>query len=105
MDKACGILTVSVTFQPPNGADRLVRMPLLQETTVRFSGHETFTLRYGWLTKAVARVRSDRRVFTREDAMVAFGVGKNMVRSIRHWSMASGVNGTEIFVSRYGELI
>ncbi|KKK52150.1 hypothetical protein LCGC14_3107780, partial [marine sediment metagenome] len=46
-------------------------------------------MRYGWLTKAVARVKSDPQIFAREDAMVAFGVGKNMVRSIRHWGMAS----------------
>src|SRR5262249_53839098 len=29
--------------------------------------------------------------FLREDAIVALGVGKNMVRSIRHWALASGV--------------
>ena len=29
--------------------------------------------------------------FKREDAMVEFGVGKNMVRSIRLWGLATGV--------------
>ena len=62
-----------------------------QEVTTKFSGHETFTLRYGWLTKAVAGVKSDPGIFARDNAMVAFGVGKNMVRSIRHWCMAFGI--------------
>lgn len=56
-----------------------------------FAGHETFPLRYTWLPKSVAHVAADPRVFLREDAMVALGVGKNMVRAIRHWGLASGV--------------
>jgi hypothetical protein len=66
-------------------------MIALQDFTARFSGHETFTLRYGWLTKAVAAVRADPGVFSRDDAMVTLGVGKNMVRSIRHWSTSLGI--------------
>ena len=53
-----------------------------------FSGHETFVLRYGWLKKAYDAVVSDPEVFQREDALVTLGVGKNMVRSIRHWALA-----------------
>jgi len=53
-----------------------------------FSGHETFVLRYGWLKKAYDAVASDPGIFTRDDAVVELGVGKNMVRSIRHWSLA-----------------
>jgi len=66
-------------------------MVALQEVTAKFSGHETFTLRYGWLTKAVAAVKSDPEIFSRDDAMVSLGVGKNMVRSIRHWSTSLGI--------------
>jgi hypothetical protein len=60
-----------------------------------FSGHETFVFRYTWLKKAVDAVLSDPRIFTREDAIVTLGVGKNMVRSIRHWGFATGVIGEE----------
>ena len=56
-----------------------------------FAGHETFPFRYTWLRKAVAATDGDGRVFRRDDAMVVFGVGKNMVRSIRHWGLACGV--------------
>jgi hypothetical protein len=60
-------------------------------TSPSFAGHETFTLRYGWLKKAVDAVHEDPLVFTREDALVRLGVGKNMVRSIRHWGVATGI--------------
>lgn len=56
-----------------------------------FAGHETFPFRFGWLPRAVAQVEADTAVFGQEDAIVRFGVGKNMVRSIRHWGLATGV--------------
>lgn len=56
-----------------------------------FGGHETFPLRYAWLRKAVQHVEADRQIFARDDAMVQLGVGKNMVRSIRHWGLVCGV--------------
>jgi len=57
----------------------------------RFAGHETFTLRYGWLKKAVDAVSEDPQVFNRDEALTILGVGKNMVRSIRHWALAAGI--------------
>jgi hypothetical protein len=36
-------------------------------------------------------VSKDAEVFGRDDAMVTFGVGKNMVGSIRHWALATGM--------------
>jgi len=56
-----------------------------------FAGHETFPFRYTWLRKGLEFVRSDPEAFGREDAMVRLGVGKNMVRSMRHWALACGV--------------
>jgi hypothetical protein len=66
---------------------------------LQFAGHETFPLRYGWLNKAydqVMRVLSSEdgdtnSIFTDESAISLFGVGKNMVVSIRHWALAAGV--------------
>jgi len=63
----------------------------------RFTGHETFHLRYGWLKKAYDAVKlSDSRkiapkIFKDKSAIAHFGVGKNMVASIRHWAMSFGV--------------
>ena len=52
-----------------------------------FSGHETFHIRHGWLEKAVRAVQTDKpSVFTDNEAIARFGVGKNMVSAIRHWA-------------------
>jgi hypothetical protein len=56
-----------------------------------FSGHETFPFRYPWLKKGFDAVREDPGVFLRDDAITTLGVGKNMVRSIRHWCLTAGV--------------
>ena len=53
-----------------------------------FSGHETFPFRYAWPKKAVEHAHADPYAFGAEDALVRFGVGKNMVSSIRHWGLA-----------------
>ena len=56
-----------------------------------FSGHQTFPFRYTWLKKGVDAVTDpdNANVFTDDDAPVTLGVGKNMVRSIRHWCLAA----------------
>lgn len=59
--------------------------------TPTFANHESFHLRYAWLKKAYDRTLEDGRVFAGEDATVRLGVGKNMVRSIRHWGLAHKV--------------
>ena len=57
-----------------------------------FSGHESFACRYGWLPKLYENVAKNPAVFTNdEDAIVALGIGKNMVRSIRFWGDAFGL--------------
>jgi hypothetical protein len=72
-----------------------------------FSGHDTFVLRHGWLKKIYDRlndigkmpqgqgevsqgaVASSSELFEPEQAMSAFGVGKNMVRAMRYWALAT----------------
>jgi hypothetical protein len=61
-------------------------------TEYRISGHESFPCRYTWLPKAVRGLAADSTLFADEErAMVDLGVGKNMVRSIRFWSFATGM--------------
>ena len=61
----------------------------------KFSGHETFPLRYGWLHKAINLLIHKEKEQSSDqvpsDAIVTLGVGKNMVNSIRYWSELSGV--------------
>ena len=76
----------------------MLRGPLYQDGyQPQLSGHETFPLRYGWLKKAFDAVREtkddddNRYVFSGPDAIAWFGVGKNMVSSMRHWAGAAGI--------------
>ena len=74
----------------------MLRGPLYrQDYRPQLSGHETFPLRHGWLKKAFDAVHAteghDDTVFAGEDAIARFGVGKNMVTSMRHWAMATGI--------------
>ncbi len=55
-----------------------------------FGRHETFPLRYGWLTKGFQALQHDPKLFTQEESVVTLGVGKNMVHAIRFWLQACG---------------
>jgi len=59
----------------------------------QFAGHETFPLRLLWLKKAFDAVKDgvDRGTFQEHAAIARFGVGRNMVLSIRHWALAAGM--------------
>lgn len=72
-----------------------IALPIRPDTSVSFSGHETFVLRYGWLKKAFDAAGLNPTIFNSEDAMVQLGVGKNMVRSIRHWALVCDVLAEE----------
>lgn len=53
--------------------------------TYKFSGHQTFVLRHGWIEKGVSLIREKPRGFLDSDVLIRLGVGKNMVESIRYW--------------------
>ena len=76
----------------------MLRGPLYEDGYhPQFSGHETFPLRYGWLKKAfdaVERTKDEddnRWVFSGPEAIAYFGVGKNMVASMRHWATVTEI--------------
>jgi hypothetical protein len=56
-----------------------------------FGRHETFALRFGWLTKGAQALMGGDPVFEAENATVRLGVGKNMVSSIRYWLQAAQI--------------
>ena len=64
-----------------------------------FSGHETFPLRQLWLKKAHQQAITlisthhvaPKSLFSDDDAIERFGVGKNMVSSIKHWAVACDI--------------
>ena len=66
----------------------------------KFSGHETFPLRYGWLYKSTNLLNKNSALSTSstkdvQRAIVELGVGKNMVNSIRYWSEACSIVKTK----------
>lgn len=63
----------------------------LTGSTATFGRHESFPLRFGWIIKGLEAIADDPKVFSREDATVTLGVGKNMVASIRYWLQATRV--------------
>ena len=57
---------------------------------MRFGGHETFTLREGWLVKGINLLIENPKVyFDKVDLANALGVGVNMGKSIEHWLLAT----------------
>ena len=56
-----------------------------------FANHESFHLRYGWLKKAYNQSIEDGRIFSSDNATIKLGVGKNMVRAIKFWSIANKI--------------
>jgi Protein of unknown function (DUF4007) len=76
---------------------------------MRFSGHETFPLRYAWLPKAVRAISDNSKAFAdEEEAMVELGLGKNMVRSLRFWVQATGIaepEGDGLRITDFGHAI
>lgn len=58
-----------------------------------FGGHEKFVFRDAWLKKGVDAASQNPAIFNDDEALVILGVGKNMVRSIRHWCLATGSLG------------
>lgn len=60
---------------------------------MKFRAHETFFLRKGWLNKGLKQVKIKADVFTdkEENPMDIFGIGSNMVKSLRYWLQATGL--------------
>lgn len=55
-----------------------------------FGRHETFPLRYAWLTKGYRVILEHPGIFAEPDrAMVKLGVGRNMVNAILYWLQAA----------------
>src|SRR5665647_1589103 len=83
-------------------------MKPFNKTSVSFGRHETFSLRFGWITKGFKGLSQDPGIFESDHATVILGVGKNMVHAIRYWLIASQVieaNGQSLVMTPLGKLI
>ncbi len=55
---------------------------------MRLQGHEKFPLREGWLSKGLINVLDNPKVFQGKEGPDVFGIGNNMVKSLRYWLKA-----------------
>lgn len=70
-----------------------------------FGRHETFSLRYSWLTKGFRALKNDKSIFNKDDATVVLGVGKNMVNSIRYWLIACQIVDENLVPTDVGAML
>lgn len=66
---------------------------------MRLQGHEKFALREGWINKGLIAVEEMSDAFVRKDAPDIFGIGSNMVKSLRYWMRVLGLtndSGSEL---------
>jgi len=90
-------------------------MRLEDATFKKFGLHQTFAPRFGWLKKAYDGVIADPEIFSKDEAMMVLGVGKNMVDAIAFWASAfrvisplakSGRGGVRVFrVTPFGRYL
>lgn len=67
----------------------------------RFTGHDTFPLRHGWLFKATDLIKNNELISASDNDQAVrtieiLGVGKNMVNAIKYWAEVSKVVETRI---------
>lgn len=63
----------------------------VSKVKIKLQGHEKFPLREGWINKALMIIPGTPDVFLRKDATDMFGIGSNMVKSLRYWMKAFGL--------------
>ncbi|SEH04935.1 DUF4007 family protein [Candidatus Venteria ishoeyi] len=66
-------------------------IPQLKPRQITFGRHQTFPLRFGWLSKGFQSLLENPGIFSDEDATIKLGVGKNMVESIKYWLQAARI--------------
>ena len=76
---------------------------------IRLQGHEKFVLREGWLNKGIMQVKSNPTVFLGKEGPDVFGIGNNMVKSLRYWLKAFGLivekGAAGVQLSKCGEVV
>jgi len=73
---------------------------------MRLQGHEKFSLREGWINKGLQIIPEIPDAFLRKDSPDIFGIGNNMVKSLRYWMKVFGLtndNGSEL--SELGKIV
>lgn len=74
----------------------------------KFKRHETFSLRQGWLEKGINKVAKNPKCFSKDSGTRIFGLGTNMVKSLRFYLTVSQVclfNKEGAFLTDLGRIL
>ena len=74
----------------------------------KFKRHETFSLRQGWLEKGINKVAKNPKCFSKDNGTRIFGLGTNMVKSLRFYLTVSQVclfNKEGAFLTDLGQIL
>ncbi len=76
---------------------------------IKMKGHESFSIREGWLTKGLIEVYNNPKVFSEKELTDIFGIGTNMVKSLKYWLQATKLieesKKNEYVLSELGQMI
>ncbi len=56
---------------------------------LKLKRHETFSLREGWIEKGIHYISENERCMSKDNGPKVFGLGSNMVKSLRYWLTAA----------------
>ena len=80
-----------------------------KKKSIRFKGHETFTIREGWINKGLTEIRNNPYIFNINYGADDLGVGPNMAKAIRYWLKCAGLTEEKqregVKLSSVGEMI
>jgi len=74
---------------------------------MRYGGHQTFTIRDGWLYKGLHFLIKEEERWKLVDELAAdyLGVGRNMAKAINHWLVATGLARKVRVEGKSGKLV
>tara|TARA_Y100000814_G_scaffold35721_1_gene22817 strand:- start:784 stop:1731 length:948 start_codon:yes stop_codon:yes gene_type:complete len=82
---------------------------------MKFSGHETFSIREGWLHKGLELTNRDPDLWADPYVADELGIGKNMAKSLKYWLTATELcsservegqkNNTRLQLTPFGKMI
>ena len=62
-----------------------------KKMNIKLKRHETFSIREGWLEKAINIFNVNPNCFNKDTGQQILGIGTNMVKSLRYWTEACGI--------------
>lgn len=79
------------------------------DNKIKLKGHESFSIREGWITKGIFEIKNNPKLFSEKNLTDILGIGTNMVKSLKYWLITSGIiketKKTEYELTELGRLI